>query len=518
MENKLEFPEQWLSHLQTKIDDSDNGLNDEVKDNRGLNTQKSTCFSWVLQDVQQAVEGEFIGALDHDQRVCFDSVSTDTRTLKPGALYIAIKGDQFDGHDFIAQAIQQGAVAVLVSEVVKSVVPAILVDNTTLALGLFAKWHRQQMPVKKLIAVTGSNGKTTTKSLLLNIFQNVGKTLATEGNLNNNLGVPRTLLNLRPEHEFAIIEMGANHRHEISYLTQLAAPDIALITNAGDAHLEGFGSLQGVVEAKGEIFQGLNHSGIKKEGVAVINVDSNGYLDWVQMIKALGVVKVVRFGASDKADIIISNLNTTDHGIAFHLTIYGVSHKVTMPVLGAHNAHNAAACVAISLSAGLSWCEIFPGLNTFTGVAGRLQPQAISTGRLIDDSYNANPSSVKAGIDTLVNLAGQSILCLGAMAELGEGCEQAHQEVARYAKQQGVDYLFVYGKATQNMPDEFGTQAFYFDSHSQLTAQVAQILEAKLQKNMTANLLVKGSRSANMEKVSQLLLSQFATTAQGTPN
>ncbi|MCF6254017.1 MAG: UDP-N-acetylmuramoyl-tripeptide--D-alanyl-D-alanine ligase [Thiomicrorhabdus sp.] len=505
-----ESPESSLKSMQAQIETAIYSAEESVM-------QAVKCgFSWSLLDVQQAVEGEFIGALDHDQRVCFTSVSTDTRTLKPGALYIAIKGENFDGHDFIVQAIQQGAVAVLVSEVVKSIVPAILVDNTTLALGLFAKWHRQQMPVKKLIAVTGSNGKTTTKTLLLNIFQNVGHTLATEGNLNNNLGVPRTLLNLRPEHEFAIIEMGANHRHEIAYLTQLAAPDIALITNAGDAHLEGFGSLQGVVEAKGEIFQGLNQHAVKKEGVAVINIDSNGYLDWVQMIRALGVVKVVRFGFGDKADIIISNLKTSDSGVHFSLTIYGVSYTVAMPVLGAHNAHNAAACVAISLSAGLSWSEILPGLNSFTGVAGRLQQQAISTGWLIDDSYNANPSSVKAGIDALVSLAGQSILCLGTMAELGEGSEQAHQDIARYAKQQEVDTLFVYGNATKNMPEAFGEQAFYFDSHRQLATQVAQLLDAKSQKNEAVNVLVKGSRSANMENVSRLLLAQFGSTTESS--
>lgn len=509
MENQHEFPEQWLSHIQSQVDGLDNGLKRSEEESIAQNSSDSSTFLWALKDLQQAVEGEFIGALDHDQRVCFSRVSTDTRTLKPGALYIAIKGERFDGHDFIAQAIQQGAVAVLVSEVVKSIVPAVLVDDTTLALGQFAKWHRQQMPVKKLIAVTGSNGKTTTKSLLLNIFQKVGCTLATEGNLNNHLGVPRTLLNLRPEHEFAIIEMGANHRHEIAYLTQLAEPDIALITNAGDAHLEGFGSLQGIVEGKGEIFQGLNKRGIKKGGVAIINSDSNGYLDWIQMIKALGVVKVVRFGQSDKADIIISNLSTADHGIQFNLTIYGVSYKVTMPILGAHNAYNAASCVAIALSAGFSWCEILPGLSSFTGVVGRLQPQAISTGQLIDDSYNANPTSVKAGIQTLVNLAGHSILCLGAMAELGEEADNAHQEVARYAKQQGVNWLFVYGEATQNMPLAFGEQAFYFESHQQLIEQVSKIIKEYAQSSEAVNVLVKGSRSANMEKVSQQLLSQF---------
>ncbi len=506
MDNTSECPEKYLTPMQAQIETPDDFAKEEIMQ------MEERVFSWALQDLQHAVEGEFIGAMDHDQRVRFTSVSTDSRTLTAGALYIAIKGENFDGHDFIAQAIRQGAVAILVSEVVKSIVPAILVEDTKLALGLFAKWHRQQMPVKKLIAVTGSNGKTTTKTLLHTIFQNVGNTLATKGNLNNDLGVPRTLLNLRPEHEFAIIEMGANHRHEIAYLTRLAEPDIALITNAAGAHLEGFGSLQGVVEAKGEIFQGLNLRGVKKEGVAVINVDSYGYLDWVQMIKALGVIKVVRFGSSDKADIAISKIESLAQGIQFNLTIYGVSYQVNMPVLGEHNAYNAAACVAIALSSGLSWSEILPGLKQFIGVSGRLQKQAITTGWLIDDSYNANAESVKAGIDTLVNQTGLSILCLGAMAELGEYSVEAHQDVAGYAKQKGVDYLLVYGQAAQQMPAVFGEQGTYFESHDALFEAVSAILALQHQAGKAVNVLVKGSRSAQMETVSRQILKQFGTT------
>ncbi|VAW49311.1 UDP-N-acetylmuramoyl-tripeptide--D-alanyl-D-alanine ligase [hydrothermal vent metagenome] len=503
MEHMNEDPEQRLSYMQAQINSSEHSIKE------GEMQAEESDFLWALMDLQQAVDGEFIGAMDHDQRVRFTSVSTDSRTLKAGALYIAIKGENFDGHDFITQAIQQGAVAILVSEVVKSIVPAILVDDTKLALGLFAKWHRQQMPVKKLIAVTGSNGKTTTKTLLLHIFQNIGETLATEGNLNNDLGVPRTLLNLRPKHEYAIIEMGANHRKEIGYLTHLAEPDVALITNAAGAHLEGFGSLQGVVEAKGEIFQGLNQRGIKKEGIAVINTDSYGYLDWVQRIKALGVTKVVRFGTSEKADIVITGLTSAEQGIQFNLTIYGVSYGVKMPVLGEHNAYNAAACVAIALSAGLSWSEILPGLTHFTGVSGRLQKQAITTGWLIDDSYNANPESVKAGISTLVNQPGQSILCLGAMAELGAHSVEAHKEIALYAKQKGVDYLLVYGDATKEMPDIFGSQATFFESHKALSEHVAHILKSH-PPSSEINILVKGSRSAQMERVSESILNDFS--------
>mgnify|MGYP000185686722 CR=1 FL=1 len=271
------------------------------------------------------------------------------------------------------------------------------------------------------------------------------------------------------------------------------------------------------IEAKGEIFQGLNQRHLKKDGVAVINIDSYGYLDWVQMIKALGVTKIVRFGSTEKADIALSTLKTTKQGIQFNLTIYGVSYSITMPVLGLHNAYNAAACVAIALSSGLSWYEILPGLNRFTGVAGRLQKQAISTGWLIDDSYNATPESVKAGINTLVSQSGISILCLGGMAELGERCAEAHQEIAEYAKQKEVDYLFVYGKTTQSMPKVFGKQSAYFESHEVLAQQVAVILETQKQAGNAVNVLVKGSRSARMEKVSSLLLSQFRAMETQAP-
>ena len=467
----------------------------------------SKQFAWSLNDLLNSVDGELIGAIDTDDQVQFSSVSTDTRSLQPGALYIAIKGDNFDGHQFIPQAIQQGAVAVLVSDEIDAIVPGVLVEDTRIALGQFAKWHRQQMPVKTLVAVTGSNGKTTNKMLMLNIFDKIGKTLATEGNLNNDFGVPRTLLNLRPEHEFAIIEMGANHPHEIGYLTALAQPDIALITNASGAHLEGFGSLQGVINTKGEIFQGLNQRSENQSGTAIINTDSNGYQDWLGMIAELGINQLKTFGMQSQADIAISNFASTESGIEFDLVVDGQKHSVTMPVLGQHNAYNAAACTAVALSAGLDWSQISLGLQTFTGVAGRLQRQPIQSGWLIDDSYNANPESVKAGINALVGLAGESILCLGAMAELGETALQMHQEVATYAKEQGVSYLFAYGKGAEQMPESFGQQSAFFESHEKLSEKVIEILAQKNEQNLKLNVLVKGSRSAQMELITQAIIS-----------
>ena len=520
-------PEALVARLQNQV--NSHQLVEEDKQMLGkfkgsTPTDKGRSFSWTLTDLCQSVDGELIGALDAEQQCCFTSISTDSRTLEAGALYIAIKGENFDGHKFIKQAVQQGAVAVLISEIGFADdlhVPGVLVDDTRIAFGLFAKWHRLQMPLKTLIGVTGSNGKTTTKTLLLEIFQKVGKTLATEGNLNNDFGLPRTLLNLRPEHEFAIIEMGANHPHEIAYLTHLALPDIALINNASGAHLEGFGSLQGVIETKGEIFQGLNQRKESAEpankGVAVMNCDSPGYADWLEICAHLGVKNMVSFGTCKQADVRVEDFQVIGSGIRFDLSLSatiepsGLQQKKTveMPLLGQHNALNAAACVAVALSAGLIWPQIQPGLVSFSGVPGRLQKQAITTGWLIDDSYNANPASVKAGIDALTSLPGLAILCLGAMAELGDTALAAHEEIALYAKQKGVDFLLSYGQATQQMPAEFGVQAGYFESHEALTDALSKILRQQKQENQLANVLVKGSRSAQMERVTQAIVERF---------
>jgi len=486
---------------------------DREMNNDGL--QEQPMFAWTLEQLCESTDGDLVGPLTEASNLRFDSVSTDTRTLKPGALYIAIKGEHFDGHAFIEEAVKQGAVAVLVSQDVETVVPGVLVEDTRIALGQFACWHRKQMPLKKLIAVTGSNGKTSVKTLLNSIFSSVGNTLATEGNLNNDFGVPRTLLNLRPEHEYAVIEMGANHPKEIAYLTALALPDIAIINNAAGAHLEGFGSLQGVINTKGEIFQGLNKINAEKDGVAIVNTDSAGYEDWLKMLADLAVNKMIKFGSSDEADVRLMNYQTStnsEEGIAFTLEIAGQCHKVSMPILGYHNAMNAAACTAVSLAAGLQWQQIKPGLESFAGVAGRLQKNKINSGWLIDDSYNANPESVKAGIDALVSLPGDSLLCLGAMAEVGETSDQAHAEVAEYAREQGVKHLLVYGEAAQHMPQTFGEHAYYFSSHQALVDSAAEILKDAEQRQQKMNVLTKGSRSAKMELVAKPLIETFGNS------
>lgn len=496
---------QYVEHLVKKLQ--------QQLDNSDIEPPREDGFYWTLQALIQATGGSLLGPVTNPEAIRFDSISTDTRTLVPGALYIAIKGENFDGHCFVEQAVKQGAAAVLVEEDMTLTIPGVVVENTRLGLGLFAKWHRQHMPVSKLIAITGSNGKTTVKTLLNNMFTSAGNTLATQGNLNNDLGVPRTLLNLRPEHEYAVIEMGANHQHEIDYLTSLALPDIAILNNAAGAHLEGFGSLEGVIQSKGEIFQGLNqkqdadNTPLERSGVAVINTDSEGYDEWQRLLETLGVVHVVRFGTKDEADVKMQNVvSDSSEGIQFDLCTSTEKYHTSMPMLGRHNAMNAAACSAVALAAGLSWPQILSAIEAFTGVPGRLQKTSISHGWLIDDSYNANPESVKAGIDALTTLSGRSILCLGAMAEIGESSDEKHAEVAEYARQKGVSHLFVYGQATAVMPSVFGEQSHYFECHQSLIEAVSDVLDSAQGK---MNLLIKGSRSASMEKVTQPLLQKY---------
>ena len=465
------------------------------------NRMEDKTYVWTLDQLKDSVDGEFIGALNNET-VAFSSVSTDSRSLLPGALYIAIQGERFDGHDFIAEAIRQGAVAVLLSKHVDTIVPAVLVEDTRLALGQFACWHRQQMPVKTVVGITGSNGKTTVKGLVAAMFSLVGPTLSTQGNFNNDFGVPRTLLELRPEHEFAVIEMGANHVGEIAYLTQLVEPDIALLNNASEAHIEGFGSLDGVIEGKGEIFLGLNrcHQG----GVAIINADSRGFSVWQDRLKAMHLDKVVCFGQAETADIVLKNVVSNEESIVFELLVEGSLKQVTMPMLGKHNAMNAAACVAVGLSAGLTWQQIEPVLLTFSGVAGRLQRHKIANGWLIDDSYNANPGSVKAGIDALVALPGKVALCLGSMAELGNQSSFAHEEIAEYAKHAGISRLYVIGEATKTMPKMFGIGATWYKTHDDMVGDINQAIKQE----WINHVLVKGSRSAKMETVVAGLLNE----------
>lgn len=530
-----------------------------------------SVFYWTTEELARAVNGKLIAAEDKDSEASkretrFARVVTDSRSVAgkgseiaaefagmgeydnnlPGVLYIAVCGQRFNGHDFIAQVIAEGACALLVSEEQTDCpIDQVIVEDTRLALGRFGAWHRQQMPLKALIGVTGSNGKTTVKTLLKSFLETQGNTLATQGNLNNDFGVPRTLLELRPEHDFAIIEMGANHQGEIAYLTHLAQPDIAVLNNAAGAHLEGFGSLQGVIDAKGEIFQGIKAE--SPYGIAVLNEDSPGYQQWLTSLKHLAVKECVSFAELKTSEqsfesrqqaghgcskrVSWKNLRNTDRGIAFSLLLQSSQQSlelpVNMPVFGRHNAYNAAACTAVAWLIGVREIQIQRVLARFSGVEGRLQMQELSFGHLIDDSYNANLASVSAGIEVLTEMPGVPVLCLGAMAELGAKALEQHQQLARFAARKGVQALLFwyksqdgdYAMATAFLSEsEKATKraakpaiAETFDSHVDLSARLNDLIQdyKKTEPESKVNILIKGSRSAQMEKVVQSLKNSF---------
>lgn len=418
----------------------------------------------------------------------FQGVSTDSRKITQGQLYIALRGDKFDGHDFINKAVQAGAAAVIISRDEDCPVPVLKVANTRQALAELARFHRQQFSIP-FIAVTGSCGKTTTKTLLRSVFAQAGPVLASVSSFNNDIGVPLTLLELNLQHEYAVIEMGANHAGEIAFLTHLVHPDVAIITNAAAAHLEGFGSIEGVACAKGEIFQGLS-----SQGVAIINADDSHANFWRQLA---GSRRVLSFGSENTADVMASHIHLNDMGQArFDLIIGGESATVQLQLMGLHNVHNALAAAAAGHALGLNINLIQAGLNTAAAEKNRLVEQRSANGALIiDDSYNANPLSVLAAIRLLAQRSGERILVIGDMRELGEESLQYHQNAGLEAKNLGIEQLYCYGDHSRHAAQAFGKKAYFFADQTQLI----QALKAQLSPEVTV--LIKGSRSMQMDKV-----------------
>ena len=437
-----------------------------------------------LHEAAQALNAAAVGA-----DLTFTRVVTDSRNLPADCLFVALKGPRFDGHDFVGRALEQGAAAVMVEAgAALSISPALVVDNTLLALGRLAAWHRQRLPAK-LAAITGSNGKTTVKEMLAAILAaEVGEAavLATEGNLNNDIGMPLTLLKLTAEHRYAAIEMGMNHPGEIAYLTQLARPDVALVNNALRAHLEGLGTVEAIARAKGEIYAGL-----KPDGIALINAD-DAYADlWLGLADGH---QVMRFGFAEHADVRI--LDATPERARF-ASPAGML-EVHLQVPGEHNLRNAAAAITLALALGISSDAIQRGLSGYTGVKGRLQTRPCVLGAtLIDDTYNANPDSVLAAIQVLAARPGQRILVLGDMGELGPNALEMHREVGARARAAGIDRLLCLGEMSLNSVEAFGSGGMHFERIEELLAEIECAL------GPAVTVLVKGSRFMQMERVVQ---------------
>jgi UDP-N-acetylmuramoyl-tripeptide--D-alanyl-D-alanine ligase len=429
----------------------------------------------------------------------FTGVCHDTRTLAAGDLYVAIKGEHFDGHSFLAEAIRAGAAGALLSRDIETPLPYVLVPDTRVALGELAAFWRRQFHIP-VIAVTGSNGKTTVKEMIGAIMGQIGPGCVTCGNLNNDIGVPLTLSRMRASDRYAVIEMGMNHRGEIEYLTRLTCPTIALITNAAEAHLAGVGTVEDVAHAKGEIFSGLS-----ADGIAVLNADDAYFNYW----KGLAAPrKCLTFGLEQKADL-SADYRFSDSGCAIHLrtTTHGET-DMRVPLLGRHNVMNALAATGAALSAGASLEQVKTGLEKLKTLSGRLElKKGISGARIIDDTYNANPSSLAAGMQVLREFSGERVLVLGDMAELGEAAADIHRRVGELAKRIGIQRLYAIGELSKFAVESFGTGGKHFASHEALIDALQDGLHAEM------TVLVKGSRVMRMERIVGGIVRQSTETA-----
>ncbi|WP_249978784.1 UDP-N-acetylmuramoyl-tripeptide--D-alanyl-D-alanine ligase [Vreelandella olivaria] len=441
-------------------------------------------MSWSLQSVASALKLSPHGLPD----LPISSVVTDTRRIVPGCLFVALKGPRFDGHDFIEQAHKQGAVAALVEQAGGSALPQLVCADTRLGLGLLGRaWrHRYTLP---LIAVTGNSGKTTVKEMTAALLSPLGDVLATQGNLNNDFGAPLTLLRLRDYHRAAVVELGANHLGEIAWTSQLASPDVAIITNVTGAHVGEFGGMGQIAQAKSEILSGLSAN-----GVAVLNREDR-YFDFWSACAAPR--QVISYGWDSQADVYASALSCDSQGrYAFTLVQRGQAlGNVRLPLIGKHNALNALAAAAAALAVGVTPEQVVAGLAHLSSLPGRLSTvPGIRNVTLLDDTYNANPGAVKAALETLSSFPAPRWCALGAMGELGRQSETLHAEIGRFAASLGIDALLTYGDAARSASEAFG-RGLHFNDHETLVRHLINTLPPD------TTLLVKGSRSTGMENV-----------------
>ncbi|MBB72729.1 MAG: UDP-N-acetylmuramoyl-tripeptide--D-alanyl-D-alanine ligase [Legionellales bacterium] len=443
-----------------------------------------------LSKLAQQLQGKHQGVDVKVQRA-----SIDTRTLDAGDIFFAITGPNFNGHEFIQAAKDNGAVAAVVSEPVETDLPTITVSDVRKALGQYAKYHARHTDIPK-IAITGSCGKTTTKSMLASILSEAGNVCATKGTLNNDLGLPLTVLNITADHDFAVLEMGANAHGEIAGLCEIAPPDVAVITNVHPVHLEGFGDIAGVAKAKSEIYTGL-----KDTGIAVINIDSQ-YADyWQRLIPGRSVMT---FGMANDAEVRADNVVIDGTGCASFDIVCGIEKtSVHLPILGEHNVMNALTAAACAIAINIPLNKIKSGLEKTTAVSKRLNKHTLTNGALIiDDTYNANPASFLEALKVLAEHKGHKVVVAGDMAELGDETEKYHRDLGRQLKQQGVDAVYGYGELIRNTVDAFGEGANHYISK----AQLAMALQAAITPDTVV--LVKGSRSMQMEIIVEALLQE----------
>jgi UDP-N-acetylmuramoyl-tripeptide--D-alanyl-D-alanine ligase len=438
------------------------------------------------------------GVLNGEDR-SYQGVSSDTRTLAQGDLFVALRGPRYNGNEFVPAALAAGAVGALVDSAQSAAIGQVVVADTQSALERAGSAWRAQFVIP-VVGVAGSNGKTTAKEMTAAILGVAGACLATRGNLNNHIGVPLTLLRIASTHRSAVIEMGANRAGDVAALVEIAHPSVGLITNAGAEHLEGFGSLEGVARAEGEMVAGL-----KPDATAVINADD----EFADMWRTLTPARVVTFGVHKPADFMATEIKTTGDRDGF-LTRFTLTSPIGRTAIelrmgGQHNVANALAAAAAAVAAGARLEHVAAGLGAVRSVPGRLQFKMMANGAwLIDDSYNANPSSVRAGIEVLAGLEGRKWLVLGDMAELGEFAHSAHTEVGEFARAQGIERLFATGALAQLAAHSFGQGGHWF-------AETSALAEALRVAGPDVRMLIKGSRVNRLEHVVDALVPRAAS-------
>jgi len=437
----------------------------------------------TLTEVASAVAGRAFGTAE-----LITNVITDTRAVTPGSLFVALRGPRFDGHDFLREASHQGAVAAITNRPPEAGWPAcVVVHDTRVALGQLAAYWRRKMAVK-VVAVTGSNGKTSVKEMTAQILARTASGIATEGNLNNDIGMPLTLLRLRPHHRYAVVEMGMNRPGEIAALAAIAAPDIAVVTNAGSAHLAGLGSVQAIAEEKGQVYSALS-----ERGVAVINADDPFAAYW----RGLSAGSVLTYGLQAEADVSATfTLGAMGSDLALQTSLWSDPLPVTWGLLGRHNVLNALAATAIAIAFGVPRTIIAEGLSAVRPVHGRLESGFGYAGsRVIDDTYNANPDSARAALDVLAHLSGERWFVLGDMAELGPDAIRLHSAFGEAAARSGIGHLWTFGEFAQHASRSFGAKGRHYDDIEILMRDLRDVLHKQ------AVVLVKGSRSMRMDRV-----------------
>lgn len=449
----------------------------------------------MMLSVAAAMMGaDFLGKEAVIKNICIDS-----RKAKKGDLFFALPGENVDGHDYIHEVEKKGVAAVVVSRQIKTHLPMLLVSDTLKALGLLAKAYRRRFEIP-LIAVTGSCGKTTVKEMIRTILLLQGKVLSTEGNLNTEIGVPLTLFRLDQEHSMGVIEMGARKKGDIAYLMGLVNPSVSLITNAGMAHVGVFGSEKTIAQTKGEIFERLPTS-----GTAVINNDDPNASYWKGLIQDQQYS--VTFGMQNPSDIMAANVVIGTNGSEFDLVTHLGIERVCLSVPGKHNVLNALSAAASACALGIGIPEIVEGLQQFKAASGRLQMKsAPNNSTIIDDTYNANPASVRAALSVLAKTSGKTIAVLGDMFELGEEAEKLHRDIGEEAKCMRIDTLLATGDLSRATVEGFGEGALHFNSKEELTEALQELMDS------TTTVLVKGSRGMKMEEIVNAIMERQQET------